>query len=723
MQIRTQQYLAGFLTLLVILLVLFGAIRSSQEMQAALTQSDLAARLNVKGISGLRQVTVEHLLFQTERTRQQWLAQHASLAAMLAEVHPSSSEEQLLLLELGRLHAELGRLFDHLLQLHGDGPLGRVTSELSPAVQETRSRLTAQIMITTQEMVELVTELILFNAARQNSAHRQLYVLILLLAAVAVLGVVGQHILLQQRILRPVLVLRDNAQRIEKGQPGIRNNFRSGDEIGALAQAVDHMVAELEAAQDKLAKQAASRLVQVRQLAEEKSLLAETVFNASREGLFITDPDERIITVNPAFTRITGYTLDEVAGKTPRVLSSGLQPPSFYADLWQAINTDGFWHGELCNRHKSGRIYVEALTIARVSDAHGVIKNYVGSITDISDRKEFEARLQLAAQVFSHAREAIMITDAGGNIIDVNDAFLLTTGYARSEVIGAQPSILKSSRHDRGFFANLWQQVLARGYWSGEIWNQRKTGSEYVSLLTLSAVSDPQGQVQHIVALFSDITELKKHQEQLEYTAHYDALTGLPNRLLLADRLRSAKSQADRRKHFLAVLFLDLDGFKPINDQHGHAVGDQVLVVVAQRMQQALRTGDTIARVGGDEFVAVLIDLETSAGYLPIVQRLLQTVAEPILIDSLRLQISTSIGLALYPEDGQDPDQLLRNADQAMYQAKQAGRNRFQRFVLATHSVPEKIASERAAPEIAVPETTVTKEAAPEKTAPGKKVP
>jgi len=300
---------------------------------------------------------------------------------------------------------------------------------------------------------------------------------------------------------------------------------------------------------------------------------------------------------------------------------------------------------------------------------------------DLSERKEAEAKLELAASVFSSAREGIMITDALGTIVEVNEAFSRITGYSREEALGKNPHFMSSGRQSRGFYAEMWITLAAQGHWSGEIWNRRKDGEVYAEQLTISAVDNPHGATQQYVALFSDITALKNYQSQLEHMAHYDALTHLPNRLLLADRLQQAMVQAQRRGLQVAVVYLDLDGFKDINDHYGHAAGDHVLVQLTQAMQAALREGDTLARIGGDEFVAVLIDLESTESYIPLVQRLLAAAAAPVPWGEQVLQVSASAGLAHYPQT-EDPaaDQLLRQADQAMYEAKTAGKNCYRVF-------------------------------------------
>ena len=314
-------------------------------------------------------------------------------------------------------------------------------------------------------------------------------------------------------------------------------------------------------------------------------------------------------------------------------------------------------------------------------NAQGRAIRVAGSTSDITERKQAEEKLKLAANVFTHAREGITITDAEGCILDVNETFTLITGFSRDEVLGRNPRILGSGRHGPEFYAAMWRDLLTLGHWYGEIWNRRKNGEVYAEMLTISAVRDAQGKTLQYVALFSDITSLKEHERRLEHIAHYDALTELPNRVLLADRLQLAMAQAQRGGKQLAVAYLDLDGFKAVNDKYGHDVGDQLLIAVATRMRQTLREVDTLARLGGDEFVAALVDFADSKDSAPILARLLAATAEPVNVGDLVLHVSASLGVTFYPQTEEvDADQLLRQADQAMYQAKLGGKNRYHIF-------------------------------------------
>ncbi|WP_422901074.1 diguanylate cyclase domain-containing protein [Propionivibrio sp.] len=326
------------------------------------------------------------------------------------------------------------------------------------------------------------------------------------------------------------------------------------------------------------------------------------------------------------------------------------------------------------------------LPITRHDEVGALIGGFNHLLDTLAQRQhalqESKEKLQLMASVFTHASEVIMITAADGSIIDTNEAFTRITGYSRDEVRGKNPRLLNSGRQSAEFYLTMWMRLTTEGEWQGEIWNQRKNGEAYAAMLTISAVRDEAGKVGHYVALSSDISQLKAHEQQLEQIAHFDALTKLPNRRLLGDRMHQALIQAQRRGQPLALAFLDLDGFKAVNDQHGHDAGDHLLVEVAERMKLALREGDTLARLGGDEFVAVLLDVADIEVCDPMLNRLLAAAAKPVPFGDAMLQVSASMGVTFYPQViDVEADQLLRQADQAMYRAKLTGKNRYQVFV------------------------------------------
>ena len=291
-----------------------------------------------------------------------------------------------------------------------------------------------------------------------------------------------------------------------------------------------------------------------------------------------------------------------------------------------------------------------------------------------------QAKLKLAAGVFAHAQEGIVITDADANIVDVNDTFLALTGYTRDEVMGRNPRFLSSGKQDKEFYRHMWQVLLEQGVWRGEMWNRRKDGSQYIQQTSISAVKTPRGEISHFIGLSSDISQLKENQEQLERLAYFDTLTGLPNRRLLTDRLNQAIAQTQRGERLLAICYLDLDGFKPVNDTWGHAIGDQLLIEASHRLAACVRAGDTVSRLGGDEFVVLLANLVHYDECEAVVRRLLAELATPFAMPEGEAKLSASIGVTLYPLDSVDADMLIRHADHAMYAAKQAGRNRFHLF-------------------------------------------
>ncbi len=397
-------------------------------------------------------------------------------------------------------------------------------------------------------------------------------------------------------------------------------------------------------------------------------------------SIVLTDLNARIEYVNPYFTQVTGYSREEALGQNPRLLKSGKTPTDYYQRLWQTLTEGGIWTGELYNRRKDGSLYWEYAIIAPVRDLNGRIAHFLAVKEDITARRQAEQRLRLAASVFKHAHEGIIVTDADGLIVEVNDAFSALTGYSRDEALGQNPRFLQSGRHDPEFFAALWRTLIDEGVWTGELWNRKKNGELYAQTASISAVRDEAGRVLHYVNVFADITALKDSQRRLENLAYHDLLTQLPNRALLADRLQLAIAQAERQQTLLAVCYLDLDGFKPVNDTLGHAAGDRLLIAVAGRLRGCVRGGDTVARLGGDEFVVLFGSLSSVEECEHAVTRLLSALAMPHVFDEHSFAVTASIGVALHPLDGGDTDTLLRHADQAMYLAKQAGRNRYWLF-------------------------------------------
>jgi diguanylate cyclase (GGDEF)-like protein/PAS domain S-box-containing protein len=454
---------------------------------------------------------------------------------------------------------------------------------------------------------------------------------------------------------------------------------KEGFELGA----VDYIVKpfDIEVVRVRVRTQLRLKHIEAELRASETRLRA--IFEHAPEPMWILT-DGKFSDCNLAAARVLGYPdRSDVLGLEPAMLSPDLQPDG-EASGSKAARLIGLAAGGESQRFEWVHLRADGNElIAAVSLEPATLNGkpvVLCAWHDITLRKRAENKLKLAASVFSNAREGIMITDAHGNIVDVNETFTRITGYSRAETLGQNPRMLQSGRQSAEYYAVMWQALQVKGHWYGEVWNRRKNGEVYAEMLNVSAVPDDNGITRHYVALFTDITALKKHQQQLEHIAHYDALTNLPNRVLLADRLQQAMAQSQRRGKQLAVAYLDLDGFKAINDYHGHDIGDELLITVAHRMNAALRDGDTLARIGGDEFVAVLADLERPENAELVLSRLLQAAADPVTAGQAILRISASIGVTIYPHDGSDPDQLIRHADQAMYVAKQAGKNRYHLF-------------------------------------------
>jgi len=300
-----------------------------------------------------------------------------------------------------------------------------------------------------------------------------------------------------------------------------------------------------------------------------------------------------------------------------------------------------------------------------------------GISRDITKLRQAEENLRITASVFDNSQEGIIITDANNVFIDVNPAFTQITGYSREEVIGKNPKLLGSGRQDKTFYAAMWQSLKQKKAWRGEVWNRRKSGEMYAELLSITAICGDDEKVQRYVGVFSDISHLKEHEAELDQVANYDALTGIPNRRLLADRMDQAIARAQRSGKMLSVCYIDLDGFKLVNDLYGHNAGDQLLVEITHRLHESLRAGDTLARLGGDEFVVLFNELASEQECFQILDRILDIVAMPVTIGSHQVAVSASLGVTFLGSATGDGDTLLRQADQAMYVAKQTGKNRY----------------------------------------------
>lgn len=314
------------------------------------------------------------------------------------------------------------------------------------------------------------------------------------------------------------------------------------------------------------------------------------------------------------------------------------------------------------------------------------ITHIAGYLTDITTSKRAEQELHLYASIFHSSSEAIIVTNHESRIISVNPAFTAITGYSESEAMGQTPSFLSSGRHGTHFYQMMWSELKSSGKWQGEIWNRTKTGELYAEWLSISTILDEKGSVKNYIALFSDITETKLINERVEFLAHHDALTALPNRILFQDRMQQSILSAERDNTKVALLYLDIDHFKSVNDSLGHRIGDLLLKQVVTRLQRTLRQSDTISRHGGDEFLLLIDNLKDISPVISVINKITEQMKSPFEIEEHQIHTSNSIGIAIYPDDGEDFDTLLQHADTAMYHAKNSGRNTHHFFTSEMHA-------------------------------------
>ena len=403
-----------------------------------------------------------------------------------------------------------------------------------------------------------------------------------------------------------------------------------------------------------------------------------TILETAQDGIHVVDMSGRVVDANTAFARMLGYTPEEIRQLHVSDFEGAKNPAEITQkiDDLRAGQSSTLFETQL--RRKDGRLIDSeiAVNLAHLPDGEFLVV----AARNITDRKAADS-LRLAGEVFQHAHVGLLITDNSGIIVEVNPTACEITGYEHDELVGKSPSLLKSGQHPASFYDEMWATLSSQGFWSHEICNRRKDGELYYELLSITAIRDHADRHINYLAVFSDITRRKLAEDRMRQIAHFDALTGLPNRLLLADRLDQAIAQTKRTNTRLAVCFMDLDGFKQINDTLGHEAGDVLLKEVGARLQRLLRGSDTVARLGGDEFVMLISGLNSDDECIQALERILHNVAKPYeLSGSSHSEISVSIGVTLYPVDNADADTLMRHADHAMYAAKQAGKNCFQLF-------------------------------------------
>ncbi len=409
------------------------------------------------------------------------------------------------------------------------------------------------------------------------------------------------------------------------------------------------------------------------------------VVHTSLDGFMITDISGAVLDVNASACRILGYSRAELLALRAADIEAKKSAEETALHMREMME-QGYSQFETVHRRKDGstiQVEVSILHLPRLDD------RFFGFFRDVTARKEVESQLRIAAIAFE-AQEGMMVTDANAVILQVNQAFTHITGYASADAVGHTPRLLRSDRHDDDFYAGLWGSLKLSGRWQGEIWNRRKDGEPYPQWLTITVVKDRAGLVSHYVATMTDITQRKLAESEINALAFYDPLTGLPNRRLMLDRLRQALTGSDRSRRHGALMMMDLDNFKILNDTQGHDVGDQLLMEVSRRLQAGVREGDTVARLGGDEFVVILVGLD-KAGFAAMQAEAVGVKIQALINEPYELTVSShegkcihhcsvSIGITLFQDQHTSTEELMKRADTAMYKAKSAGRNTLRFF-------------------------------------------
>lgn len=479
-----------------------------------------------------------------------------------------------------------------------------------------------------------------------------------------------------RRLTAPVLALKAAAERVKNTDYDIHVTVDTNDEFKLLAGAFNEMTQTVKAR---------SRALELKETelmdAQAEILKSEERFRGlvetTSDWIWEVDKDAIYAYASPRVTKILGYQPEEIIGKTPFDLMPEEEQERVAASFSAIVAEQKPFSGlEKINIHKDGRhIHLETSGVP-FFDESGRFMGYRGIDRDISTRKQNEEALLLTESVFTNTIEGIAITDRDGTIQRVNQAFCDITGYTREEAVGNNPRVLKSDRHDAAFYKAMWEDIIQAGQWSGEIWNRRKDGSAYPEWLSISAIRNHQGEITNFVSLFHDISDKKLQEEQLEFLAFHDPLTRLPNRKLLYDRAKASIRNARRAGHKMALLYMDLDNFKNINDSYGHPFGDEFLIQVKERISTICRESDTFARYGGDEFVIVLNNITRDQEVVDFSNRVLELFKTPVTIMDEEVYTSISIGLSIYPDDGEDLVTLEKHADMALYEAKRDGKQR-----------------------------------------------
>lgn len=559
----------------------------------------------------------------------------------------------------------------HASWLHFQSTLDAAYAEMPGAAPIGHARV-LEIMAASDHLwaqsENLLNQLVDFSSRVQQ---RALWVSLILFWLDILLLLLG-YFLIKSRVLNPIQVLSDQCTEMAAGNYSIRSSIKINDELGQLGGALNSSAGHIEQL--------------LLDIAKERSAVAQVqaMFNGLADnevsGIYMISPRMQLIYASQQLAKMLGYPREVLMGNFPleqmfapacmgnvreRVLArlEGRVRSSRYESI--AVRADG------------SQFEVEVFGSAMEYQGRPAI---IGMLIDISARKRSEASMRRAALVYAYTSEAMVVTDPHGVVLDINPAFSEITGYATNEIIGRRLNVLSSGRHDREFYRAMWDDLRTKGGWSGDIYNIRKNGEEFIERLTITTSYNEDGAVENYIGLFTDVTRLRQREAVIWRQAHYDHLTQLPNRQMFQENLLCAIEESRRREKVFALVFLDLDFFKEVNDTFGHDEGDELLRQVAARLQSCVRSTDLVARLGGDEFVLILHDTKSQEDIFNVCHKVLDLIAKPYHLANNTVNISVSAGVTFYPQDGQDGVSLLKHADLAMYAAKEKGRNQFSVF-------------------------------------------
>jgi len=516
------------------------------------------------------------------------------------------------------------------------------------------------------------------NLARRSDAIQQANLVTLYKLALAdLLVVLTAFLVMRIQVVRPLLHLARVTQDFSRGEFDRRSGYRAQDEIGLLAESFDHMADETE----KHIRQIEADLASMQRNQADLRKFSEAIAQ-SPNVILITNAEGTIEYANPRISKMIGYEPSEVIGRNPRMWKAEDTPPDIHHDLWETIRAGKVWRHELLNRRKNGEVFWDSTSISPVRGEDGTISHFVAVKEDITERKRSEEMLRLRERAVASSINGVVISkvarDEDNPLIYANPAFCRMTGYAEHEVIGRNPRFLIGNDWNQPEIAALRQALRSGTEARVVLRNYRKDGSLIWVDISLAPVHDEAGLLTHFISVFGDVTDRMRYEAELEHQATHDTLTGLPNRSLMRDRLGQAIARAHRDHGMVGVAFIDLDHFKYVNDSLGHLIGDELVKAFAARLSACVRASDTLARQGGDEFVLVMCDAHSDVQIGDLVGRVIDEVTGSYTVGPHEIHATCSVGVSVYPRDGSDAETLLRNADTAMYRAKESGRNRFE---------------------------------------------